>query len=867
MMRGIAGGVLLCVTLSLFGCTDSGTDPDLAPPVPATITAVAGTGQTGVVGTALPEPLVVVVRDAAGGVLSGVMVSWEVRSGGGSLDRSVVVTDDGGEARVMWELGELVDEQHEVRASVESLEPVTFTATAVAGRAAEVIVTPSSLDFDQLDATATLTATVRDRFGNLVEGIPVEWQSSNTSVAEVDGEGVVTSRGIGQADISALADTAVTLIPVVVDPGASVGLQIEGITPTVLTPGVEARIVGKGFSETVSENVVTIAGHAAAVLSATTTELVVTLPSRAVFGCMPVGQAEVAVTVGAAATQRLHQLAVARQIPELAVGEYLDLHADDPDRDCIELPAAGSGYLVSIYNTSTIHTASAPFRVRGAAGGVVAGAPVKLRATSSTPDFSVSARTRRGATVAGGRLQGRLTGPTPESRHAHMALLESNRELVRSFGRPARGSSPDPRIVTAAAPQPLTVGAMLDLRVPDITKHLCNDYIPVRARVVYAGPRAVVLEDSLAPLAGTMDAHYEALGREFEESMLPVLEENFGDPFALDTVLGNTGKILMLFSPAVNEFGGVAGFVMSGDFYPRTLCPSSDQAQIFYAIVPTGGSSSPNTPEDWHWTIRASVIHEVKHIVSFANRIARDAPALEESWLEESTARLAEELWGRKVFGNVYKGEAGYRSTIYCEIRPTWPECEGKPFIMLDHFHGVYEYLQAMSALSPLGWQDPNDWTFYGSGWLLVRWAIDHFAVNERDFIRALVNETELTGVRNLEARTGKSFAELLGPWSLSLYWDQPTAPLLSIPSWNVNDIFAGLRQDLPTIFGVQYPIVGSSTSFGAIDLADPTGVRGGSAKLVKITGAGSGTQLLELGGHPNGPAPGTVGIAILRIE
>src|SRR5690606_11469258 len=201
---------------------------------------------------------------------------------------------------------------------------------------------------------------------------------------------------------------------------------------------------------------------------------------------------------------------------------------------------------------------------------------------------------------------------------------------------------------------------------------------------------------------GTMDAHYEALGREYEESMLPVLEENFGDPFALDTVLGNTGKILMLFSPAVNEFGGVAGFVMSGDFYPRTLCPSSDQAQIFYAIVPTGGSSSPNTPEDWHWTIRASVIHEVKHIVSFANRIARDAPSLEESWLEESTARLAEELWGRKVFGNVYKGEAGYRSTIYCEIRPTWPECEGKPFIMLDHFHGVYEYLQAMSALSPL---------------------------------------------------------------------------------------------------------------------------------------------------------------------
>jgi len=873
MRRGVVGFALFYVAFTISGCTDSPTDPDQqTPAVPASVTAVKGGGQTGVVGAILPEPLVVVVRDEAGRVIVGAQVKWEVSSGGGRVDRSTVATDSAGEAQVNWELGERTDSPQEVKATVGTLAPVVFTATAVPDRAATVTVTPASLQFNAIDATAILTATVQDRYGNVIAGHPVEWHSFDTSIAEVDNQGVVTARGVGQVDIRAQADTATKLVPVVVDPGASAGLQITEIMPAVLTPGVQATIKGTGFGATVGGNEVTVAGHAAVVLSATATQLTITVPPRELFSCAPLGQVNVTVKVGAATTFRAHPLAVARQIAPLGVGEYVDLRVDDADRGCIELPTDDAAYLISVYNTSTVHNAGVPYTLRGTAGSMVVAAPARSQATSSTAAFPAASRDfrRTAATPAVPGLPTQRRAPiytSPEARRVHAALLDANRELIRRHGPPARRRAQDPRIATAAAPLPLTVGAMLDIRIPDVNKNVCNDYKPIRARVVYAGQRAVVLEDSVAPFARMMDRYYEDLGREFEQNMLPVLEEYFGDPFALDSVLGNTGKILMVFSPAVNEFGNVAGFVTSADFFARSSCPASDLAQIFYAVAPTWGTGTYGSPSDWLWAIRSTVIHEVKHIVSFAERLARNAAALEDNWLEESTARLAEELWGRRIFGNQYLGEAGYRETVFCELRPSWPECAELPYVTVDHFHGVYEYLKAMPELSPLGRQKTNDWTYYGSGWLLVRWALDHLAGSEAAFVKALVQENSLTGVANLEARAGKSFKEMLGPWSLSLYWDQYTAPLLSIRSWNLADIYNGLQHDIPSVFDVQYPIVGSNIGYGSIDLAESTGVRGGSAKLYRLSGNRSGTQVLELLGYPSGPVAGTLGIAVLRIQ
>lgn len=451
------------------------------------------------------------------------------------------------------------------------------------------------------------------------------------------------------------------------------------------------------------------------------------------------------------------------------------------------------------------------------------------------------------------------------------SILEKNRQLAAKLGGPkarARNRRAGGTYGILADPQPLTPGTMIDVRIPYILgADLCSSYMPVRARVVYAGPTALVLEDSVAPLAGTMDEELRAMGEEFEATMLPVIRQYFGDPLAADPWLGNTGRIAMLFSPTVNGFGGVAGFVTAADFFPREACRSSNETQIFYARVPTraGDGNDDGTVGDWRHSMTSTVIHEVKHITSYAERFAREATTLEETWLEESTARVAEELWGRTVFGYTHKGETKYRSSIYCEVRPGWPECGTRPIVMLKHMSAIASYLESTNELSPLGRANANDATFYGSDWLLVRWALDHHAQSEAGFLQALTQEPHLSGVQNLEARTGKEFAELLGPWSLSLYWDTPTAPGLSHPSWDLYDIFRGLNSDFPTSYPDAYPLrVWGPASYFTTD-AIP--LRGGSAAHFLIGTDQRSKQLLSLEGTAGGPPPNGLGIAVLRTQ
>lgn len=379
----------------------------------------------------------------------------------------------------------------------------------------------------------------------------------------------------------------------------------------------------------------------------------------------------------------------------------------------------------------------------------------------------------------------------------------------------------------------------------------------------------VLLEDTASPVAGLMDSRYRAIGELYEREMHQVVTEYFGDPLAFDQELDGGGRILMLFSPKVNDFGRVNGFVWFGDFYPRSHCAGSNESQIFYAIVPTDpvpGFGS-GTIDGWYRAIRSTVIHEVKHITSGAERFSRGALFMEESWLEESTARIAEEIWGRGVFGYKQGGATKYSESLYCEVRPQWPECGDPPLIMWKHFGALADFMEETNHLSPLGRIDESDWSFYGSGWSLVRWVIDHFAASEREFLRALIGESESSGVVNLVERAGADFAEILVPWSLSLYWPYATGPHLSHPSWDLHDIFGGLHGDFPDLFPSSYPLMGWKMESPSFTL-DVGRLSGGSSALIVLEGESSGTQLLGLTGYGGGGVGSRwIRIAVLRID
>ena len=98
---------------------------------PATVIIYAGNSQTGDVGSQLPDPLCTNVRDAAGNLIIGAVVTYTVASGGGQLAAPTSPPTDltGIATSGRWTLGGTVGTQT-VTASSGSAVPVTFSATA-----------------------------------------------------------------------------------------------------------------------------------------------------------------------------------------------------------------------------------------------------------------------------------------------------------------------------------------------------------------------------------------------------------------------------------------------------------------------------------------------------------------------------------------------------------------------------------------------------------------------------------------------------------------------------------------------------------------------------------------------------------------
>ncbi len=112
---------------AVSGTFTATVEPDAAD----SLVIVSGDGQTGFVGSKLPDPIVAAAVDQYGNGVSGILVAFQVESGGGSLDSSVVTTDAAGEARTGWTLGSSSG-TNTASASSPGLkgDPVTFTATS-----------------------------------------------------------------------------------------------------------------------------------------------------------------------------------------------------------------------------------------------------------------------------------------------------------------------------------------------------------------------------------------------------------------------------------------------------------------------------------------------------------------------------------------------------------------------------------------------------------------------------------------------------------------------------------------------------------------------------------------------------------------
>jgi hypothetical protein len=94
--------------------------------------SVSGDGQSALVGTALPAPLVVRAHDAAGNAVAGLAVSWIIGQGGGSVAPTTSITDADGRASTQWTLGGTPG-PNTATAVISGVGTVTFGATGNPG--------------------------------------------------------------------------------------------------------------------------------------------------------------------------------------------------------------------------------------------------------------------------------------------------------------------------------------------------------------------------------------------------------------------------------------------------------------------------------------------------------------------------------------------------------------------------------------------------------------------------------------------------------------------------------------------------------------------------------------------------------------
>lgn len=211
-------------------------DPDdleVPDPVPALLAPVSGNDQTGGAGAPLASPLRVRVLDQFGQPLAGVPVTFSVVSGGGSVAPIAATSDEAGLASTSWTLGGELGEQEAQATTDPATTAARFTATAVAGTPADIVLGADTLRFDALGDTARVSVSASDAFGHPIARPDVTWVSDQPNRASVNDAGLVTATGNGTTRVIASAGGQADTVVVIVAQVAT-DLVLEPVLDTLI---------------------------------------------------------------------------------------------------------------------------------------------------------------------------------------------------------------------------------------------------------------------------------------------------------------------------------------------------------------------------------------------------------------------------------------------------------------------------------------------------------------------------------------------------------------------------------------------------------------------------------------------------------
>ena len=214
-----------------------------------------------------------------------------------------------------------------------------------------------------------------------------------------------------------------------------------------------------------------------------------------------------------------------------------------------------------------------------------------------------------------------------------------------------------------------------------------SSYALVTATLQYEGTRVLIYSDDTQPTGSFTQTDYEVFGAQFDTQIYPTDTGAFGTPTDID----QNGKIIVLFSPVVNDltaddtavYGFISGFFLVNDLAPGVFpAGTSNGAEIFYAMVPDPnaeyGNSFPKSLVES--VVPGTLAHEFEHMISIGYRYVilgggTNPQYIQQTWLEEGMAHMAEDLNSMDIQnvlrGNLFLGAPYMHSLLgNAELRP-----------------------------------------------------------------------------------------------------------------------------------------------------------------------------------------------------
>jgi hypothetical protein len=734
----------------------------------------------------------------------------------------------------------------------------------------------------------SVVVKVFDQYGNAVPDHAVTFAVGSGGTGSVDPTSTTTDAA-GEAWTRWTLGPEIAMQTVDVDAGGlkneplsfsaqGTNLTVTQIAPDPIVEGQSATITGTGFSGTPADNTVLVAGVAGTVTASTPTSITFTVPT---LDCQPAQDVSVQAFVSGLPTVPTNHPMTPAAFVSLQVGEQL--RVEDPNDFCFQLAASGSAeeYLIGVQAVGETMDRLTEIAVTGAKDPAAPAPPALLPSLLAAPRLGSdplsreTARTRRWAA----------------HREAEAELRAMERRLIphpRAFPR-ARASAGGPYRV----PPTVTVGDTLPFKVPDLDHPdgFCDNFFDITTVVRVVGTKGIWLEDVANPTPGYTTADFQSLSDQLDDPIYDKDVEYFGNPSDLDA----NSRIVVVVTERVNDRITTLGFVVSSDMFPNaaqpTGCPSSNEAEVYYAKAPDPtGSACPSCtayPVDEAIVDAPFLIaHEFAHIIQFGRRIeSLTAIDFQSRWELEGQATFAEE-----VVGFAYQGRSSGQDYGLAEAfdvdnlsQVAW---YANGFVDLAVYFGWLGFDSKTSAAphectwvgrasdGPIGpcLESRNR---YGTPWTLLRWLSDHlgasFPGGGAGVQRALI-DGDIAGFANVEAELGVDMNEVLAKWAAMLYVDGrpgfvPFDPEVTLPSWNLYDIYYGSA----TIPGGGFQLrealrLEPQTSvFG--DFSRSASVRDASSYYLLVSGASRPAVAIKARDGTDNPLPAHMQYWIVRTQ